>query len=196
MAKRIEGITIEIDGSTTKLNDALKDTSKVISSTNSEIKALNQALKLDPTNTSLLTQKMDVLKRNISDTKDKLQTLKEAQKEMGSYSKLTDEQKSSYNALSKEIVVTENALKNMKKELVERLLFLLKHLSLFLISLISSTPLFEAASISIISLPDIALKQLLHSLHGLSSTKCSQLTILAIILAVVVFPVPLGPENK
>ena len=27
MAKRIQGITIEIDGSTTKLNDALKDTS-------------------------------------------------------------------------------------------------------------------------------------------------------------------------
>ena len=63
MAKRIEGITIEIDGSTTKLNDALKDTSKVISSTNSEIKALNQALKLDPKNTELLSQKQDVLKR-------------------------------------------------------------------------------------------------------------------------------------
>lgn len=118
-SKNIKGITIEIGGNTTKLQDALKGVNKTIYSLNSDLKTLNQALKLDPSNTSLLTQKMDVLKRNISDTKDKLQTLKEAQKEMGSYSKLTDEQKSSYNALSKEIVVTENALKNMKKELVD-----------------------------------------------------------------------------
>lgn len=118
-SKNIKGITIEIGGNTTKLQEALKGVNKTIYSLNSDLKTLNQALKLDPTNTSLLTQKMDVLKRNISDTKDKLQTLKEAQKEMGSYSKLTDEQKSSYNALSKEIVVTENALKNMKKELVD-----------------------------------------------------------------------------
>jgi len=118
-SKNIKGITIEIGGNTTKLQEALKGVNKTIYSLNSDLKTLNQALKLDPTNTSLLTQKMDVLKRNISDTKDKLQTLKEAQKEMGNYSKLTDEQKSSYNALSKEIVVTENALKNMKKELVD-----------------------------------------------------------------------------
>ena len=117
MAKRIEGITIEIDGSTTKLNDALKDTSKVISSTNSEIKALNQALKLDPTNTELLSQKQEVLKNNIAATKDKLETLKEAQRQMGDYNSLTDAQKESYRALSIEIAKSEGALKNMNTEL-------------------------------------------------------------------------------
>lgn len=117
MAKRIEGITIEIDGSTTKLNDALKDTSRVISSTNSEIKALNQALKLDPTNTELLSQKQDVLKNNIAATTEKLNTLKEAQRQMGAYSSLTDEQKENYRALSVEIAKSENALKNMNGEL-------------------------------------------------------------------------------
>lgn len=116
-SKNIKGITIEIGGNTTKLQDALKGVNKQIYSLNSDLKNLNQALKLDPNNISLLTQKMDVLKRNISDTKDKLTTLKDAQREMGVYSKLTDEQKSSYNALSKEIAVTENALKKMKKEL-------------------------------------------------------------------------------
>ena len=117
MAKRIEGITIEIDGSTTKLNDALKDTSRVISSTNSEIKALNQALKLDPTNTELLSQKQDVLKNNIAATTEKLNTLKEAQRQMGDYNSLTDEQKQNYRALSVEITKSESALKNMNAEL-------------------------------------------------------------------------------
>lgn len=117
MAKRIEGITIEIDGSTTKLNNALKDTSRVISSTNSEIKALNQALKLDPTNTELLSQKQDVLKNNIAATTEKLNTLKEAQRQMGDYNSLTDEQKQNYRALSVEIAKSESALKNMNAEL-------------------------------------------------------------------------------
>ena len=117
MSKRIQGITIEIDGSTTKLNDALKDTSKVIASTNSEIKALNQALKLDPTNTELLAQKQEVLKNNIAATTDKLNTLKEAQRQMGDYNSLTDEQKENYRALSVEIAKSESALKNMNTEL-------------------------------------------------------------------------------
>ena len=117
MAKRIQGITIEIDGNTTKLNDALKDTSRVISSTNSELRALNQALKLDPKNTELLNQKQEVLKNNIAATTDKLNTLKEAQRQMGDYNKLTDEQKESYRALSVEIAKSENALKQMKNQI-------------------------------------------------------------------------------
>ena len=117
MAKRIEGITIEIDGSTTKLNAALKDTQSVISSTNSELKNLNQALKLDPTNTELLIQKQDVLKNNIQATKEKLDTLKEAQRQMGDYNSLTEDQKENYRALSVEIAKSESALKNMNQEL-------------------------------------------------------------------------------
>ena len=117
MAKRIQGITIEIDGSTTKLNDALKGTQGIISATNSELKALNSALKLDPSNTELLSQKQDVLKNNIQATTDKLEMLKEAQRQMGDYNSLTDEQKENYRALSIEIAKSESALKNMNNEL-------------------------------------------------------------------------------
>ena len=116
MSKRIQGITIEIDGNTSKLNDALKNTNKVISQTNSEIKALNSALKLDPKNTELLAQKQELLKKSIQETTTKLNTLKEAQKQMGDYNKLTDEQKSNYRALSVEIAKTESALKEMNSE--------------------------------------------------------------------------------
>ena len=63
MAKNIKGITIEIGGNTTKLEEALKGVNKIVYSTNSELRNLNQALKLDPKNTELLAQKQDVLKR-------------------------------------------------------------------------------------------------------------------------------------
>ena len=116
-SKNIKGITIEIGGNTTKLQDALKGVSKTISSTNSEIKQLNQALKIDPKNITLWSQKQEVLKTNIEATKQKLDTLKEAQKQMGSYKSLTDEQKESYRALSVEISKSESALKSMKSQL-------------------------------------------------------------------------------
>ena len=118
-SKNIKGITIEIGGNTTKLETALKSVDKQVYGLNSDLKNLNQALKLDPHNTDLLSQKYDVLKRNISETEKKLQTLKTAQKQMGDYNKLTDEQKSSYNALSLEIAKSEKALRQMNSELKE-----------------------------------------------------------------------------
>ena len=118
-SSKIKGITIEIGGNTTKLQDALKSVDKEVYSLNGDLKSLNQALKLDPTNTELLSQKQEVLARNIAASKDKLETLKEAQRQMGDYNKLTDEQKSSYNQLSLEIAKSENALKNLNEELKE-----------------------------------------------------------------------------
>lgn len=116
-SSKIKGITIEIGGNTTKLENALKDVNKVVYSTNNELKELNRALKLDPKNTELLAQKQEVLKKNIEATTQKLNSLKTAQQQMGSYAKLTDTQKESYRALSVEIAKSESALKNMKNEL-------------------------------------------------------------------------------
>lgn len=115
--KNIKGITIKIGGDTTELTKALKDVNSVIAKSNSELKNLNQALKLDPKNTELLAQKQEVLKNSIKATKERLDTLKEAQRQMGDYNSLTDEQKESYRALSVEIAKSESALKNMNKEL-------------------------------------------------------------------------------
>lgn len=117
MANKIKGITIKIGGDTTELTKALKDVNSTISKSNSELRSLNQALKLDPKNTELLAQKQEVLKNNIKATTDRLNTLKEAQRQMGDYNSLTDEQKESYRALSVEIAKSESALKNMNKEL-------------------------------------------------------------------------------
>ncbi|MBQ4031832.1 MAG: hypothetical protein II625_08780 [Bacilli bacterium] len=116
MAKNIKGITIEIGGDTTKLESALKDVNKTVYSTNSELRNLNQALKLDPKNTELLAQKQDVLKKNIAATTERLNTLKEAQRQMGDYNSLTEEQKEQYRALSVEIAKGEAALKQLNEE--------------------------------------------------------------------------------
>ena len=89
-SKNIKGITIKIGGDTTELTRALKDVNSVISKSNSELKNLNQALKLDPKNTELLSQKQEVLKNNIKATTERLNTLKEAQRQMGAYNSLTD----------------------------------------------------------------------------------------------------------
>lgn len=116
-SKNIKGITIEIGGNTTKLENALQGVDKKVYSLNSDLKTLNQALKLDPKNTELLAQKQDVLKRNIEETRKRVDTLKEALRQMGDYNKLTDEQKESYNRLSLEIAKSEKALKDMNNEL-------------------------------------------------------------------------------
>lgn len=115
--KNIKGITIEIGGNTTKLDAALKNVNKTVFNTNAELKQLNQALKIDPKNTELLAQKQELLRKNIAATTERLNTLKEAQRQMGDYSSLTEEQKEQYRGLSVEIAKGENALKNMNKEL-------------------------------------------------------------------------------
>lgn len=78
MASRIQGITVEIGGDTTKLSKALEGVNKSIKGTQSGLKDVNKLLKLDPTNTELLVQKQKMLKDAIEATKEKLATLKTA----------------------------------------------------------------------------------------------------------------------
>ena len=78
MADRIKGITVEIGGDTTGLSKALSGVNKEIKSTQTQLKDVNKLLKLDPTNTTLLQQKQQLLKTAISETKDKLTQLNRA----------------------------------------------------------------------------------------------------------------------
>ena len=117
MSKRIQGITIELDGDTSKLNKAIRELNAPINDLNRELKNVQQALKFDPSNTDLLVQKQDILKRSIEATEQKLVQLKEAQRQMGDYNSLTDQQKESYSRLSLEIAKSESSLKDMNAEL-------------------------------------------------------------------------------
>ena len=115
--KRIKGITIEIGGETKGLDQALQKVNQTINKTNTELKDLDKALKLDPKNTELLAQKQEVLSKNIDATKERLKMLTEAQKQLGSYNNLTEEQKEKYRALEVEITHAKDSLNKMNEEL-------------------------------------------------------------------------------
>lgn len=117
MADRIKGITIEIDGDTKGLSQALKGVNKDIKTTQTQLRDINKLLKLDPTNATLLKQKMDALGKEISQTKDKLSQLKSVQEEMEAGLKNGTVTQDQYDAWQREIIETENELKNLEKEL-------------------------------------------------------------------------------
>ena len=60
-SKRIQGITVEIGGDTSKLTAALRDVDKSLSTTQGNLRDVNKLLKLDPGNTELLAQKHRLL---------------------------------------------------------------------------------------------------------------------------------------
>ena len=66
MASRIQGITVEIGGDTTKLSKALESVNKSIKGTQSGLKDVNKLLKLDPSNTELVVQKQKIRKDSIT----------------------------------------------------------------------------------------------------------------------------------
>ena len=78
MANRVRGISVELSADTTKLQTALKGVNTQIRSTQSQLKDVEKLLKLDPTNTELLSQKQKLLKQAVGETKEKLDTLKTA----------------------------------------------------------------------------------------------------------------------
>ena len=118
-SKKLQGITIEIDGNTTKLSDSLKDVNKVIGSTQSELKNINSLLKLDPGNTTLLAQQQKVLADAIKGTSEKLETLREAKRQADARiaSGAEEENSASYRELEREIVATESQLRKLNGQL-------------------------------------------------------------------------------
>lgn len=116
-SKKLQGITIEINGNTSKLNESLKNVNGTIYKANNELKQLNSALKLDPKNTQLLAEKQDVLKKNIQTSRDKLHQLITAQQQLGKYQNLTEEQKEKYRELSVAITSSKKAVESMNNEL-------------------------------------------------------------------------------
>lgn len=113
MAKnKLAGITLEIGGDTTELSKALQQPNKEASDLQRKLKAVDQALKLDPTNTDLLAQKQRLLSESIATTESKLKLLKQAQDEFIKSGKSIDS--AEYIELEKQIAQTEKKLKDLK----------------------------------------------------------------------------------
>ena len=114
---KIRGITIEIGGDTSKLQNSLKQVDSALSNTQYALKDINKLLKLNPGNTELLSQKQENLNKAIKETEERLKVLRDAMKELNEEHGYgaTEEQR----ALAREIIETEQKLKSLKDEMRE-----------------------------------------------------------------------------
>lgn len=117
MAKnRIKGITIEIDGNTTPLSNALKDVNSKLRDTQSALKDVDALLKMDPGNVELIAQKQTYLKDAIDATREKLEQEKQALEQMKN-NNATGEVTEQQRALEREIAETEKSLESLEGEM-------------------------------------------------------------------------------
>ena len=116
MANRIKGITVEIGGDTTKLSKALQGVNRDIKGTQTQLKDVQKLLKLDPTNTELLSQKHKLLADAVSATKEKQEVLKTAAEQANTALANGEISQQQYDALQREIIETENELKRLTTE--------------------------------------------------------------------------------
>ena len=115
MANNIKGITIEIGGDTTKLDKALGGVNKQVRNTQAELREVNKLLKMDPTNTEALTQKQNLLKDAISETKEKLDILKTAESQVQEQFKKGEVSEAQYRALKREVEKTSLELADLEE---------------------------------------------------------------------------------
>ena len=119
MSRYIRGITIEIGGDTQKLTKALEDVNKKTRDIQGELKQVERLLKLDPKNTELLAQKQRLLSEAIENTKSKLETLREAEKQVQQQFERGEIGEEQYRAIQREVIKTEQDLKKLENQLKE-----------------------------------------------------------------------------
>lgn len=113
-SKVLKGLTIQIGGDTSELSKALDGVEKQSRNLSSELGQINKLLKLDPGNVELLAQKQKVLADAIGNTEKKLDTLREAEKQVQAQFERGEVSEAQYRALQREIIETENKLNKYK----------------------------------------------------------------------------------
>lgn len=115
MAGNIKGITIQLGADTTKLSSALSKADKAIKTTQTQLSKVDKALHFEPGNTDLLRDKFALMSERISETKTKLDTLKEAQRQLDAAG--VDKNSEQYQALQIEIDTTKSKLKGLEDQM-------------------------------------------------------------------------------
>lgn len=117
MAGNIKGITIELNGDVTKLDQALKGVNATSKALNSELKEIEKQLKFNPGNTTLLEQQQRALASQVEETAKKLDTLKIAAQQAQQQLEAGTLGQDKFDALQREIIATETALQSYEKRL-------------------------------------------------------------------------------
>ena len=111
---RVKGITVKIGGDVSGLDKALQKVNSEINDTQAKLQDIKRLLKMDPGNTELLRQKQQQLSKAVGDTKDKLEQLKDAEKQLKDAG--VDENSAQFQNLQREIIETEQNLKKLQIE--------------------------------------------------------------------------------
>jgi len=113
---KIIGITVDIEGKTSGLTKSLQEANSSINKTTSALKDVDKALKLDPTNVDLLAQKEALLNKQIEQTNEKLDIMKQVANDANAALERGDITEEQYASLTAEIVKTEASLTDLENE--------------------------------------------------------------------------------
>lgn len=118
-ANKIKGLTVEIGGDTTQLGKALEDVNKKSKDLSSELGEVNKLLKMDPGNADLLAQKQKILAEAVANTAAKLDTLREAERQVQQQFERGEVSEEQVRALQREIIATTNRLEGYENAIRE-----------------------------------------------------------------------------
>lgn len=116
MAKKITGITVKLGLDGKEVTSQLKDLDKAIAKSSSELREIDRALKLDPTNTVLLAQKQEVLAQALEKSREKLQALEQMQNTAAKAAANNTEWEQAYAPIAEAIEKVTAELRNLQKE--------------------------------------------------------------------------------
>jgi TP901 family phage tail tape measure protein len=116
MGSAIKGITVALSGDTTDLNKSIEDIEKSSKATQTELSAVNKALKFDPSNTVLLTQKQELLAEQISNTKNHLAQLESVQGDVEKAFENGDLGADKYRAFQREVEYCKTRMKSLEEQ--------------------------------------------------------------------------------
>ena len=115
MAGAIKGITIEFNGDTTKLDKALRTIRKDSKGVDSDLKAVNRALKFNPTSAELLRQKFTLLGQKVDATEKELKQFRDIEKQLKAQG--VSKTSSEFMRVRRNIIEAESKLKTFKGQL-------------------------------------------------------------------------------
>ncbi|MGG3821093.1 replication protein [Geobacillus thermodenitrificans] len=119
MAETVRGISVVISGDTTKLGKALEDVNKKGKEIQGELRQVERLLKFDPSNTTLLAQKQQLLAKQIENTSEKLNRLKSVQQQVNEQFQRGEISEGQYRAFQREIEKTQQELRRFQDALRE-----------------------------------------------------------------------------
>ena len=115
MADRVKGLTIVLGADTSELVKAIYSVNTAIKNTQTNLRDINKALKLDPGNVSLLKDKQNELATAIDQAKQKLEAEKEAMERLEASG--VDKTSQEFRDLKVQIDLDESALKQLEKQM-------------------------------------------------------------------------------